>query len=152
VWIAILGFSLIFSLGHIFNEDMSYVSAGCLFLHGILLSMVYFKTRSLWIPIGIHIAWNWTQGPLWGIRVSGTQIPNTLLTSMPKGTELLSGGNFGVEGSLITVIITLGLLLYIWKARWIKPTEEMAALWRKYPSGFGLTPTHLQEPIPPSNS
>ncbi len=151
-WVAILGFSLIFSLGHIFNEDMSWISAGCLFVQGILLSLVYFKTRSLWVPIGIHIAWNWTQGPLWGIRVSGTEIPNTLLMSMPKGTELLSGGNFGVEGSLITVVITLVLLLYIWKARWIKPTANMAALWRKYPSGFGLTPADLQDPLPPSDS
>jgi membrane protease YdiL (CAAX protease family) len=153
VWIAILGFSLIFSLGHIFNEDMSYVSAGCLFIQGILLSSVYFKTRSLWVPIGIHIAWNWTQGPLWGIRVSGTEIPNTLLMSVPKGTELLSGGNFGIEGSLITVIITLVLLLYIWKARWIRPSEEMAALWRRYPSGFGLPPaSEPDDGLPSSHS
>jgi len=143
-WIAILGFSLAFSLVHIFNEDFSWVGGLCLFEHGILFGLAYFKTRSLWVPIGIHVAWNWAQGPLWGMKVSGTEISNTLLESVPKGPELLSGGNFGVEGSLITVIVTVGLLLYIWKASWIKPTGEMAALWRKYPSGFGLGPAEPQ--------
>lgn len=143
-WIAILVFSLVFSLVHSFNEDFSWVSGLCLFLHGILFALAYFKTRSLWVPIGIHVAWNWAQGPLWGMKVSGTEISNTLLESVPKGPELLSGGKFGVEGSLITVIVTVGLLLYIWKAKWIKPTKEMAALWRKYPSGFGLGPPEPQ--------
>ncbi|KPL01283.1 MAG: hypothetical protein AMJ91_00570 [candidate division Zixibacteria bacterium SM23_73_3] len=139
-WIAILGSSLIFSLGHIFNQDFSWVSGLCLFLHGVLFGLAYLKTRSLWVPIGIHVAWNWAQGSVWGMKVSGTKISDTLLESVPKGPEILSGGNFGVEGSLITVIVTVGLLLYIWKARWIKPTQKMAALWRRYPSGFGLAP------------
>ncbi len=144
-WIAILGFSFLFSLVHIFNEDFSWVGGICLFEHGILFGLAYFKTRSLWVPIGIHVAWNWTQGPLWGMKVSGTEIADSFLVSVPSGPELLSGGNFGAEGSLITVIVTVGLLLYIWKARWIKPTEEMAALWRKYPSGFGLAPPEPQK-------
>jgi membrane protease YdiL (CAAX protease family) len=143
-WIAILGFSFVFSLVHIFNEDFSWVGGLCLFLHGILFGLAYFKTRSLWVPIGIHVAWNWAQGPFWGMKVSGTNISNTLLESVPKGPEILSGGNFGVEGSLITVAVTIVLVLYIWKAKWIKPAEEMAALWRKYPSGFGLGPTEPQ--------
>jgi membrane protease YdiL (CAAX protease family) len=143
-WIAILGFSFVFSLGHIFNEDFSWVSGFLLFEHGILFGLAYFKTRSLWVPIGIHVAWNWAQGPFWGMKVSGTEISNTLLESVPKGSELLSGGNFGVEGSLITVLLTFGLLIYIWKARWIKPTEEMTALWHKYPAGFGLSPSDTE--------
>ena len=140
VWMAILIFSFIFSFVHIFNEDFSWVGGICLFLHGILFGLVYFKTRSLWIPIGLHVAWNWTQGPLWGMKVSGTGIGHTFMVSAPKGPELFSGGEFGAEGSLITVIVTVGLLLYIWKAKWIKPTHRMAVLWRKYPPGFGLEP------------
>jgi membrane protease YdiL (CAAX protease family) len=140
-WIAILGFSLIFSLGHVFNEDFSWVSGLCLFLQGVLFGLAYLKTRSLWVPIGIHVAWNWTQGPLWGMKVSGTEIPNSFLVSVPKGPELLSGGNFGAEGSLIALAVTVALVFYIWQARWIKPTEGLAALWRKYPSGFGLPPS-----------
>ena len=115
-WIAVLGLSLIFSLGHIFNEDFSWVGGICLFLHGILFGLAYLKTRSLWVPIGLHVAWNWAQGSVWGVKVSGTEIPDSLLESVPKGPELLSGGAFGVEGSLITIAVTIGLLLYIWKA------------------------------------
>jgi membrane protease YdiL (CAAX protease family) len=142
--IAILGLSLVFSLGHIPNEDFSWIAGLCLFTQGVLFGLAYLKTRSLWIPIGIHVAWNWTQGSLWGIKVSGTKISNTLLESVPKGPELLSGGSFGIEGSLITLIVTIMLVLYIWKAKWIRPTEEMAALWRGYPSGFGLEPACSQ--------
>lgn len=141
VWIAILVFSFIFSLVHIFNEDFSWVGAICIFLHGVLFALTYFKTRSLWVPIGIHVAWNWTQGPLWGMKVSGTGIGHTFMKSVPRGPELLSGGNFGAEGSLITVIVTAALVLYIWKAKWIKPTREKATLWRGYPLGFGLAPS-----------
>jgi len=140
-WIAILVFSLVFSLGHIFNEDFSWVGGLCLFSHGVLFGLAYFKTRSLWVPIGIHVAWNWAQGPLWGMNVSGTTIANSFLVSVPKGPELLSGGSFGAEGSLITLAITAGLILYIWKTKWIKPTEEKAAVWRRYPSGYGLAPS-----------
>lgn len=152
VWIAILVFSLVFSLVHIFNEDFSWVSGVCLFLHGILFGLVYFKTRSLWVPIGIHVAWNWTQGPLWGMKVSGTGIAHTFMVSVPKGPELLSGGNFGAEGSLITVVVSAALVLYIWKAKWIRPTEEMTVLWRRYPSGFGREPADAEVQSPASTS
>ena len=140
-WIAILVFSLVFSLVHSFNEDFSWVSGFCLFLHGILFALSYFKTRSLWVPIGIHVAWNWAQGPFWGMNVSGTTIANSFLVSVPKGPELLSGGSFGAEGSLITLTLTAGLVLYIWRTKWIKPTQKIAAVWRKYPSGYGLAPS-----------
>jgi len=140
-WIAILVFSFIFSLVHVFNEDFPWVGGICLFLHGILFGLLYFKTRSLWVPIGLHVAWNWTQGPLWGMKVSGTGIGHTIMVSVPRGPELLSGGEFGAEGSLITVIVSAALLLYVWKAKWIRPTEEMAAMWSRYPAGFGLAPS-----------
>jgi membrane protease YdiL (CAAX protease family) len=142
-WIAILIFSLVFSLGHILNEELSWVGGLNLFLHGILFSLAYLKTRSLWVPIGMHVAWNWTQGPLWGMNVSGTTIDNSFLVSVPKGPALLSGGDFGAEGSLITLVVTIGLVLYIWKARWIKPTQEKARLWQEYPSGYGVGPSGL---------
>jgi hypothetical protein len=78
------------------------------------------------------------------MNVSGTEIANSFLVSVPKGPELLSGGSFGAEGSLITLVLTVGLVFYIWKAKWIKPTRKIAALWRKYSSGFGLGPPEPQ--------
>lgn len=136
-WIAIVVFSLVFSVTHYFNPNFSWMGALNIFLAGVLLSVAYVKTRSLWMPIGLHMAWNWTQGPLWGMNVSGIEIANSLVTSVPKGNELLSGGSFGGEGSLVSAVLIIGLSMYIWKAKWITPSDINAELWKKYPSGFG---------------
>ena len=103
-------------------------------------SELLMKTLSLWMPIGIHIAWNWTQGPLWGMNVSGMDIKDSFLISAPRGPELLSGGEFGAEGSLISAVVIAALCWYLWRAEWIKPSESIASIWRKYPSGFGVEP------------
>ena len=139
-WIAMVIFSLLFSLGHMANPNWSLPGAINIFLAGILLSVAYFKTRSLWLPNGLHMAWNWTQGPLWGMNVSGFEIPNSFMVSKPVGPEWLSGGEFGAEGSYIAVIAISALTWYIWKAEWIKPSEVNAALWGKYPAGYGKEP------------
>jgi len=139
-WIAMGILSLLFSLAHMANPNWSLAGAINIFLAGILLSVAYFKTRSLWLPNGLHMAWNWTQGPLWGMNVSGFEIPNTFMVSKPVGPEWLSGGEFGAEGSYIAVIAISALTWYIWKAEWIKPSEVNAALWEKYPAGYGKEP------------
>ena len=137
-WIAMGVFSFLFTLAHLLNPNWSLAGAINIFLAGILLSVGYFKTRSLWLPNGLHMAWNWTQGPLWGMNVSGFDIPNTFMVSTPVGPEWLSGGAFGAEGSYLSSIAIAVLIWYIWKAEWIKPSEVNAALWDKYPEGFGL--------------
>ena len=110
----------------------------------MLLSIAYIKTLSLWMPIGLHIAWNWTQGPLWGMNVSGMDIANSFLVSAPKGPELLSGGEFGAEGSLITAAAIAALCWYLWRAEWLKPSESNASIWRKYPSSYGVEPVEQE--------
>jgi len=76
-WIATIILSLIFSIMHMANPNFSVGGALNIFLAGMLLSIVYLKTLSLWMPIGLHIAWNWTQGPLWGMNVSGMDIKDS---------------------------------------------------------------------------
>ena len=139
-WIAAIILSLAFSLIHMANPNFSASGALNIFLAGMLLSIAYLKTLSLWMPIGIHIAWNWTQGPLWGMNVSGIDIKDSFLVSSPQGPELLSGGEFGAEGSLISAVAIAALCWYLWKADWIKPSEANASIWRKYPSGYGVEP------------
>ena len=139
-WIAMIILSLAFSLIHMKNPNFSAGGALNIFLAGMLLSIAYIKTLSLWMPIGIHIAWNWTQGPLWGMNVSGMEIKNSFLVSTPQGPELLSGGEFGAEGSLISAVVIAALCWYLWRAEWIKPSESNASIWRKYPSGYGVEP------------
>ena len=139
-WIAAIILSLVFSIMHMFNPNFSAGGALNIFLAGILLSIVYVKTRSLWMPTGLHFAWNWTQGPLWGMNVSGMDIKDSFLVSTPQGPELFSGGEFGAEGSLISAVVIAALCWYLWRAEWIKPSESNASIWHKYPSGYGIEP------------
>ncbi|MGN6057582.1 MAG: CPBP family intramembrane glutamic endopeptidase, partial [Sphingomicrobium sp.] len=63
--------------------------------------------RSLWMPIGLHAAWNFTQGYIFGVPVSG-QAQQGLVTAKLSGPVLLSGGGFGLEASLIAVVLATG--------------------------------------------
>ena len=143
-WIAVLIFSLIFSLGHMGNPNWSWEGAVNIILAGILFSVAYIKTRSLWLPTGLHMAWNWTQGPLWGMNVSGIDIQNSFMVSVPQGHELLSGGEFGAEGSLISSVVIILVTWYMWRASWLKPSEANSALWRKYPASYGVPPAETE--------
>ena len=75
---------------------------------GVLLGAAYVLTRRLWMAIGIHFAWNFTQAGLFGVNVSGVSLGG-LLESMLSGPDLISGGSFGVEASLFTVALGLAL-------------------------------------------
>ena len=68
-------------------------------------------TGSLWMPVGLHLAWNFMQGCLFGFDVSGIPM-SSLITTETKGAVVISGGSFGAEGSLITsVILVLGIIM-----------------------------------------
>ncbi len=133
-----LGISAIFfGAGHLSNPNSSVVAAAFIAIEaGLLLAMAYAWTRSLWFCMGLHAAWNFTQGGLLGIRVSGFEVPG-LMRSTPRGAELLSGGSFGAEASLLTVILCT--VLALWFARkaiadgrmvrpyWRRPRREWPA-------------------------
>ena len=83
---------------------------------GLLLGAAYKYSGTLWLPIGIHWAWNFTQGNIFGFEVSGKDLGVSLLKSTVSGSDWLTGGAFGAEASVIPVL--LGLILsawYIWK-------------------------------------
>jgi uncharacterized protein len=119
--IAIVGSSILFGAVHMFDEINSSMSlaekiAGPLFISfeaGILLSAAYIATRRLWMGIGIHWAWNYFEGPMYGATVSGTALTGSLVKSTVKGPFLITGGGFGPEASIVSLIICtlMGLLL-----------------------------------------
>ena len=74
------------------------------------------------------------------MNVSGTEVSNTLFVCEPTGSILLSGGNFGAEGSLISIVISIFFIVFLLKSNWLKPADFRLALWRKYPAGFGIDP------------
>ena len=79
---------------------------------GLLLGAAYKYSGTLWLPVGIHWAWNFVQGNVFGFQVSGGDAGNALLQAEVSGPDLLTGGPFGAEASVITVI--LGLALSFW--------------------------------------
>jgi membrane protease YdiL (CAAX protease family) len=116
-WIALAISSLFFGVAHIGNPNATLFSTIAIAIEaGILLGAAYMLTRRLWFAVGIHIAWNYVQGAVFGIAVSGGEVKG-LMSSHLEGNELFSGGAFGVEASLITLVIcTLAGILFLWKA------------------------------------
>jgi membrane protease YdiL (CAAX protease family) len=104
-WVALAVTSALFGLVHILNPNATWFSSFAIAVEaGILLGGLYMLTRSLWAPIGLHAAWNFTQGFIFDVPVSG-HAENGLVTARLSGPELLSGGRFGLEASLIALIV-----------------------------------------------
>ncbi len=116
-WAALLVTSALFGLAHILNPGATWFSSFAIAVEaGLLLGSAYMLTRSLWMPIGLHSAWNFTQGAIFGVPVSG-QPATGLLRSQPSGPPLLSGGAFGLEASAIALAIaTVAVLFLLWLA------------------------------------
>lgn len=118
-WIALFLSSLLFGLSHAANPNADLIStAGIALEGGILLGGAYMLTRRLWLPMGIHAAWNVTQGEVFDVPVSGTN-SHGLVDATLRGPALLTGGGFGLEASVICIAIgtAAGLALVFLAAR-----------------------------------
>jgi hypothetical protein len=101
-----------------------------LVIAGIWFAVAYWRTRSLWLPLGIHWAWNWALGSLFGLPVSGiTEIaPHPLLHGFDLGPAWLTGGSYGVEGGIAGTIALIISTVFVWRTRWVNATDEMLKL------------------------
>ena len=117
-WLAILISALIFGFAHSLNPNASPYSGLSISLGaGIILAAVYLITHRLWIAIGVHFAWNFTLGGIFGVTVSGQETKGFLQAEI-SGPEILTGGAFGLESSILGVVIPLSAGAYfIYKAR-----------------------------------
>ena len=94
---------------------------------GILLSIVYLRTRALWLPWGFHFAWNTVLGLVLGLPVSGLRLFNVAVHGAASGPKWLTGGSYGIEASAPGALaIGVGLLI-AWKAP-INRLENPASL------------------------
>ena len=108
-WTALLLTSALFGLAHLMNQGATWFSSFAIAVEaGILLGAVYMLTRNLWMAMGLHAAWNFTQGFIWDVPVSGFPVDG-LVTAKLDGPALLSGGTFGLEGSLIALVCATAL-------------------------------------------
>jgi membrane protease YdiL (CAAX protease family) len=108
-WIALTLSSAIFGLLHLLNPHSTAQGAvAIVFEAGVMLAAAYLLTRRLWLPIGIHAGWNFTQGGVFGVSVSGHP-SGGLLDGVLSGPEWLSGGTFGAEASIVAVVLGIAL-------------------------------------------
>ena len=113
-FVALFLSSALFSAMHLLNPNFALLPFVNVLLGGCLLGASFLYTRNLCFPIVLHWFWNWLQGPVLGYEVSGMDSGETLLTLRLTGSELLTGGNFGFEGSLLcTVLLVVGTLVII---------------------------------------
>lgn len=130
-WAGILISSLAFGLIHLVNPgatigDAIYISVEA----GLLLSAAYLVTRRLWICIGFHMSWNYVQSAVFSGAVSGNAAEPGLLKATIEGAELLTGGAFGMEHSIVALVYctTIGVILLMIA---IRRGHLMPPLWKR---------------------
>jgi membrane protease YdiL (CAAX protease family) len=99
-WTAIAVMSLVFAALHLGNDAVTMIGITNVFLGGVVLSLAYARYERLWFPIGLHLGWNVLTGPVLGYEVSGYAPEVTILRTVGSGPPWLTGGRFGIEGSL----------------------------------------------------
>jgi membrane protease YdiL (CAAX protease family) len=106
--VAIAVSSVIFGLTHLLNSNATLWGALAIAVEGgALLAIAYTATRSLWLPIGLHFAWNFTESGVFGAAVSGADGEPGLLRTVLSGPGVLTGGMFGPEASLFALLCCL---------------------------------------------
>ncbi|WP_206436054.1 CPBP family intramembrane glutamic endopeptidase [Altericroceibacterium xinjiangense] len=132
---AFLVSALAFGGSHLFNPESSLLAAICVMLEaGIMLGAFYALTGRLWMSIGVHAAWNFTQGYLFGAAVSGTELGPAIARSVPSPDlpSWLSGGAFGPEASLPALVVCTAV--------------GAAVLWRAWTLGMLRSHSDTNEP------
>lgn len=119
-WVALVVSSLVFGLTHLINPQGTL--EGALFIAveaGLLLAAAYMLTRRLWLSIGFHVAWNYTQSAIFSGIVSGNDARQGLVRSTIDGPNWLTGGDFGVESSVLALLLctTTGIVMLVMAAR-----------------------------------
>ncbi len=129
-WLAIALTSLFFAAGHLTNPNADYIAILNTVLAGIWFSVAYLKTRTLWLAFGLHLAWNWVQGAILGLPVSGITEITTAPVLMPTntGSTILTGGDYGIEGGIACTFAVIISILLTWFLPIFKPTKEMLNL------------------------
>lgn len=120
---ALIVSALVFGFVHIANPGATWWSSIAIAVEaGLLLGAAYKYSGTLWLPIGIHWAWNFSQGNIFGFEVSGGDAGATLIIPYVDGPVLLTGGDFGAEASIIAVV--LGAALAAWFIIRVRPSSN----------------------------
>ncbi len=110
-YVALIISSFLFAVAHGINPNIDLLSLANLFLAGIILGITYIYTKNLWFPIALHLSWNLFQ-TVFGFNVSGHDTYSLIEFSI-KENNLLNGGDFGFEGSILSVIFQIIIIISI---------------------------------------
>lgn len=115
-WPAIIITSVAFGAVHLGNPNANWISSVNTAMAGIWFGVAYLRTRDLWFPTGLHLAWNWTQGSIFGVEVSGLTdiVKAPLLRETDIGPAWLTGGDYGIEGGIATTAALIISTAAIW--------------------------------------
>lgn len=126
--LAVLPTSLLFAAIHLDNPN---AVTGFTFLNtalaGVWLAVAYLRTRTLWLPLGLHFGWNFAMGSILGLPVSGiTSIsPSPVLRAADTGPTWLTGGHYGVEGGVACTVALAASTVYLLRTRWLSADPEL---------------------------
>jgi membrane protease YdiL (CAAX protease family) len=127
--IALIPSTALFASAHLFNPNVrtpafTFVNTA---LAGVWLAVAYWRTRSLWLPLGLHWSWNWAMGSVLGLPVSGitslTRAP--LVRATDVGPAWLTGGAYGIEGGAACTVALLVATVFIWRTKLLRADEEL---------------------------
>lgn len=130
-------FSLVFGFAHLSNEGITAYAIIFAICAGVFLGVLFYKTRSLWICIGMHYTWNFMVAPMFGIGVDNHKyLNNSILSYTPIELNFPIGPEAATE--LIQSIVIIIFTIIIWKSNFFKPNGYNAKLWKNYPVKVGF--------------
>jgi len=124
LWITAVAFGAL----HLGNPGVNALAAANVAGAGLLLGVVYLRTGSLWWATGVHLGWNWAQGYLADLPVSGLELMDApFYEGVPAGPGWIGGGAFGPEGSVLTTLVLLAATALLWTRPWLRPSAAALA-------------------------
>lgn len=129
-WLAIALTSVLFGAVHLGNPNADAISTTNTVLAGLWFSIAYLRTRDLWFVTTLHLMWNWAQGSIFGIEVSGlTSISYApLLIEHDSGPAWLTGSEYGIEAGIACTLALIASAALIWRLKALEPDPEMLGL------------------------
>ena len=117
IGVGLLISSTLFGLMHLTNPNVNYIAVINIILVGLFYGLYVIKTNDLWAVCGMHIAWNFAQGNIFGFEVSGLDVSvGSLIDLNLVGNNVITGGAFGPEAGIIStfiLLVSIGILLFI---------------------------------------
>ena len=126
-WLGLVATSLAFGVAHLGNPN---VSKGLPFINtviaGVWFAVAFLRTRSMWLPVGLHWSWNWIQAAILGIPVSGNErfASAPVLHAMNVGPGWLTGGAYGIEGGVACTAALVISTIVVWRTKLVSSAED----------------------------